>query len=230
MTSIKQLPKDERPRERLIAKGARSLSDQELLAILLGILVAAGARPLHLGAVLGLGAAMTALAVKLHLLKEYQLKRLLVFLDPTVDPQGAGYNVIQSQIAIGSGGLSGKGLFAGTQSGLNFLPHHDTDFVFSVLGEELGFLGALLLLGLYLLLIIRVLAVAAGARDTLGCYLAAGVASMLLFQVVVNVGMTIGIMPVTGIPLPLISYGGSSMLSTMAAIGLLLSIAYRRVS
>lgn len=197
------------------------------MAVLMGMLLVSGARLQHLAGLVGAGAVLVVLAVELQLLQDYQIQRLLVFLNPDIDPQGAGYNVLQSQIAIGSGGLFGKGLFEGTQSGLNFLPVNDKDFIFSVLGEEFGFAGAGLVLGLYFLLLSRGISIAAKARDRLGTLLAAGIVSMLACQIIVNIGMTIGIMPVTGIPLPFLSYGGSSLITNMAAVGLLLSIGYR---
>ncbi|TLM70539.1 MAG: rod shape-determining protein RodA, partial [Actinobacteria bacterium] len=155
---------------------------------------------------------------------EYQENRLLVFLDPERDPSGAGYNLAQSKIAIGSGGLTGQGLRSGTQGNLYFLPERHTDFIFSVLGEELGFLGALALLGVYLWLFVAALEVAASARDLFGALLVVGVMSMWAFQVLVNVGMTIGIMPITGIPLPFMSFGSSFMVTNLAATGMLLSV------
>ncbi len=161
-------------------------------------------------------------------LREYQVNRLIVFADPSFDLQGAGYHLAQSKIAIGSGGLWGRGLFQGTQTQLNFLPEQHTDFIFSVIGEELGFAGAALLLLLYFVFMWRGLWIAARARDRLGTLLAGGIVSMLAFQVMVNVGMTLGIMPITGIPLPFMSYGGSSMVTKAAAVGLLLGIHRRR--
>ncbi|RPF49365.1 rod shape determining protein RodA [Thermodesulfitimonas autotrophica] len=161
-------------------------------------------------------------------LKEYQVTRLTIFLNPWQDWQGAGYHMIQSQIALGSGGLLGRGLYNGTQNQLNFLPEQHTDFIFSVVGEELGFVGAAALLLLYFVLIFRGIKIAAAAKDTFGRLLATGIVTMLLFHILVNVGMTMGIMPVTGIPLPLFSYGGSALLTNLAAIGLLENIYVRR--
>ncbi|RKY39891.1 MAG: rod shape-determining protein RodA [Candidatus Omnitrophota bacterium] len=159
-----------------------------------------------------------------HLLKEYQKKRLLIFLNPHLDPLGAGYTVIQSKIAIGSGGMWGKGWLAGTQSQLNFLPEHHTDFIFSVIGEEWGFVGAGFLLLLYLFLILRAIRIAKLSKDEEGRLIAGGIAGMFLLHIFINVGMSMGIMPITGLPLLLISYGGSSLLTTFCAIGILLSI------
>lgn len=162
------------------------------------------------------------------LIKSYQLDRLLVFIDPTRDPKGAGYNLQQSKIAIGSGGLTGAGLGMGTQSRLNFIPERHTDFIFSVLGEQLGFVGALMLLGLYLALLASALSVSGSSRDLFGALIAAGLISMWTFQILENVGMTIGMMPITGIPLPFMSYGSSFMVTNLAGVGMLLSIWSRR--
>jgi rod shape determining protein RodA len=162
------------------------------------------------------------------LLKDYQRERLLVFLDPGVDPLGAGYTVIQSKIAIGSGGLFGKGWLSGTQNQLNFLPERHTDFIFSVAGEEWGFWGSMVLIGLYYFLIKRALLIAGKTDDPCGRLLSVGITSMIGIQVVVNLSMTMGFMPVVGLPLPLVSYGGSSLLVTASALGLLESIAVHR--
>ncbi|HHW44672.1 MAG TPA: rod shape-determining protein RodA [Desulfotomaculum sp.] len=163
-----------------------------------------------------------------HTLKEYQIDRLTVFRDPQSDLLGAGYHVWQSLIAIGSGGLLGKGLLGGTQSHLTFLPERHTDFIFSVVGEEFGFLGALVLLGLFMILLYRGIKIISQARDNLGMLLAGGVVTMFAFHVFVNIGMTAGIMPVVGIPLPLFSYGGSNMVMNLASLGLLLNVYMRR--
>lgn len=161
-------------------------------------------------------------------LKPYQRARLLTFWNPDVDPLGDGYQIIQSKIAVGSGGLLGKGLFSGTQSQLEFLPAQHTDLVFAVLGEELGFVGVAAALTLYLLLMLRVLQTARISRDRAGTYIATGVAAVLLYHTLVNVGMVIGFAPITGIPIPLLSYGGSSALATGLAIGLVISVRTRR--
>ena len=150
--------------------------------------------------------------------------RILVFLDPNVDPLGSGYHIIQSEIAIGSGQLFGKGLFEGTQSQLDFLPENHTDFIFAVVGEELGFVGAAFLLIMYLILLWRGIKIAQDASDTFGMLLAVGITSMLVFHVLVNIGMTMGIMPVTGIPLPLMSYGISSLTTNIMSIAILLNV------
>lgn len=162
------------------------------------------------------------------LLHDYQQKRILVLFNPNVDPFGSGYHVIQSKISIGSGGFIGQGLFAGTQSQLNFLPENHTDFIFSVIGEELGFVGAIFLLFLYFLLLNRAIVISRSSGDSFGSLLACGIFSMWLFQVFINVGMTLGIMPVTGIPLPFISYGGSALMVNMVCAGLLMNIYLRR--
>ena len=161
-------------------------------------------------------------------LKDYQKMRIMVFLDPNVDPLGSGYHIIQSKIAIGSGMIFGKGLFEGTQSQLNFLPENHTDFIFAVVGEELGFIGAVILLLLYLIIFIRGLQIAKNASDVFGRLLAVGITSMLAFHVLVNVGMTTGIMPVTGIPLPLMSYGVSALTTDILSIAILMNIHMRK--
>jgi rod shape determining protein RodA len=170
------------------------------------------------------GAAIAAAPVAIGALQEYQRQRLFCFLDPASDPQGACYQLVQALNAVGSGGLLGQGLTAGRQNQLGFLPVQSTDFIFTVVAEELGFVGAAILLGLFALLLWRVLRIAWVAGDRLGTAVAAGLASMLLFQVTVNVGMVTGIMPVTGIPLPLITYGGSSMISLLFGMGVLQSV------
>lgn len=162
------------------------------------------------------------------ILRSYQRERILTFLDPGHDPFGSGYNVLQSTISVGSGGWLGRGLGHGLQSQLNFLPIAHTDFIFASLAEELGFIGAGLLLILFLILVFRIISIGVLAKDALGRYIAFGVATMILFQVLINVGMNIGIMPVTGIPLPLISHGGSSLFSTLIALGIVGSIFIRR--
>lgn len=161
-------------------------------------------------------------------LKEYQKNRLMVFFNPDTDPTGIGYHVTQSKIAIGSGMLTGKGFLAGTQSHLKFLPERHTDFIFSVFAEEWGLVGSLLLLALYFLLIMRGIEIAHSTKDRLGKFLATGAVTMLFFYVFINLGMTLGIMPVVGVPLPLMSYGGTAMLTTFIAIGILLNVRMRR--
>ncbi|MCL6610522.1 MAG: rod shape-determining protein RodA [Peptococcaceae bacterium] len=161
-------------------------------------------------------------------LQEYQMTRLTIFMNPESDLLGAGYHVWQSRIAIGSGGLTGKGLLKGTQSHYTFLPIRHTDFIFSVVGEEFGFVGVTALLFLFYILLYRGVRIVVMARDTYGMLLAAGIVSMFAFHIIVNIGMTAGVMPVTGIPLALFSYGGSNMIMNLAALGLLLNVYVRR--
>lgn len=161
-------------------------------------------------------------------LKEYQKNRLLVFINPDLDPKGAGWHVLQSKIAIGSGGLWGKGYLEGTQKKLAFLPEQHTDFIFSTLGEEFGFLGSLVVLGLYALIIARGIKIAREARNPFASLVALGLVSILSYHVFLNIGMTIGILPITGIPLPFLSYGGSSLLCMLVSVGVLLNIGLRR--
>lgn len=196
------------------------------LAILCGMLFVGGIRMRLVQIIVGVAVVLAPLGW--FVLKEYQKQRILVFLNPNIDPFGAGYHIIQSKIAIGSGMILGKGLFEGTQSQLNFLPENHTDFIFSVIGEELGFVGCFIVLVLLCVLIYRSIAIAKSANDTFGMLLATGIGSMLVFQVLVNVGMTTGIMPVTGIPLPFISYGVSALTTNMLSVGLLLNIAMHR--
>jgi len=195
-------------------------------AILLGMLYANGARRRDLAG-LGVGG-LLVVPVLWHVLKDYQRRRLLVFLDPSLDPLGSGYGIIQSKIAVGSGRVLGEGLFAGTQNVLQFVPEHHTDFIFSVIGEELGFVGAIALLGLFLLWLTRGVRIAAQARDRFGALVAVGIVSMVAFHIFVNVGMTVGIMPITGIPLPFVSFGGSALMTMLWATALLLNIGMRR--
>lgn len=205
------------------------------LAIVFAMLFMAGA-PLKwllsvygggLAAVIGWIWAHTKYGIWLPL-KEYQLNRLLVFINPELDRLGSGYHIIQSKIAVGSGGLFGKGIGLGTQNTLEFLPEQHTDFIFAVIGEELGFIGALLVLCGLLFLLYRAVRIVAQAKDPFGLYLATGVVAMLFFHIFTNVGMTISLMPVTGIPLPFISYGGSSLLTNSVGVGILLNVYMRR--
>lgn len=166
-------------------------------------------------------AAAGAVPVAYHFLHDYQKQRVHTFLDPSSDPLGAGYNIIQSKIAIGSGGFSGKGLLNGSQGQLDFLPEKQTDFIFTMLSEELGFLGAAGLLGLYTILLFFAMKLAAKARSTYGRLLAAGVAAMLFIHMFINMAMVMGMIPVVGVPLPFLSYGGSFVLATLMACGLL---------
>ena len=162
------------------------------------------------------------------LLKDYQKDRLILFLDPDKDPLGGGYHLIQSRIAIGAGRLWGRGLHEGTQTQLNFIPEQHTDFIFSAVGEEWGFIGAIALLAVFWLIFLRLVIIAQNAKDNFGSLLAVGVLSMLVFQVCVNLGMTIGLAPVTGIPLPWMSYGRSALLTNFLALGLVESVANYR--
>jgi rod shape determining protein RodA len=161
-------------------------------------------------------------------MKGYQRNRFQAYVAPQSDTQGAAYHVRQGQIAIGSGGPFGKGLFNGTQSQLGFLPERHTDFIFSVVGEEMGFLGAMTVLGLYMLLIYRIVTIGKLARDRYGFLVCSGLATMFCFELVLNVGMNLGLMPVAGIPLPLISYGGSSLVITLWSLGIVANIYSRR--
>jgi rod shape determining protein RodA len=172
--------------------------------------------------------AAIALPVLWFLMHDYQRNRVLTFLNPDRDPLGAGYHIIQSKIAIGSGGLFGKGWFNGTQAHLDFLPEHSTDFIFSVLGEEWGFFGCLVLLVLYLFIVLRSLRIADHAYDTFTRLLAGSLAVMFFFSVFVNIGMVSGILPVVGMPLPLVSYGGTSVVTILACFGILMSISTHR--
>ncbi|OGW77539.1 MAG: rod shape-determining protein RodA [Omnitrophica bacterium RIFCSPLOWO2_02_FULL_45_16] len=197
-----------------------------LIPIFLAMAYVGGMRVKHLLILVIIG--ISALPFFWHFLKDYQKQRLLVFLNPNVDPLGAGYTIIQSKIAVGSGGLTGKGWLAGTQNQLNFLPERHTDFIFSVIGEEWGLFGALILILLYFLITRRGFDIVSSTNDMYGKLVAVGIVVLISLQVVINIAMTIGLMPVVGIPLPLVSYGGSSMLATFIAIGLLLNIGMRR--
>jgi rod shape determining protein RodA len=197
-------------------------------ALVLGVVAVSGASLWWVGGLLG-GAALSAyVAVQVHLLKPYQLDRFTAFLDPTADPKGAGYNVRQAQIAVGSGGLHGQGLFNGAQTQGRFVPEQQTDFIFTVAGEELGFLGAGALVLLVGMVLWRAGRIAMGAEDLFGRLLATGIVCWFAFQAFENIGMTLGIMPVTGVPLPFVSYGGSSMFANMLAVGLLQNVHMRR--
>jgi rod shape determining protein RodA len=197
-------------------------------AILIGLLVVAGAKGKHLGFLTLVALFAVFAAFRVGVVQQYQIDRLTTFLDPAADPLQAGYNVQQSTIAIGAGGIRGKGYLQGTQTSLDFVPHQQTDFIFTVVGEEFGFVGALFLLLLYGVLLWRGLRIAMMSRDAFGTLLAAGIVTMLAFQVFVNIGMTLGIMPMTGIPLPLVSYGGSALIANFMGIGLLMNVHMRR--
>jgi rod shape determining protein RodA len=203
-----------------------------MVALTLAMLYFYGTSWTHFAVLAGSGVAALVLALKvlpmagIHLIHEYQVNRLFVFLNVGHDPQASGYNIIQSMIAVGSGALTGRGDMA-TQTTLDFLPEHHTDFIFAVITERSGFVGALLLIALYSVLIWRCLRIATLSRDMYGSILAGGIAVMFLFQVFVNMGMTIGIMPVTGIPLPFVSYGGTAMIAFLMFVGLLEAIHLR---
>ncbi len=205
-----------------------------LAVVCLAMLYFYGAPWTHFAALIGGGLVAFATALKvlpligIHLIEDYQIQRLLVFLNPGSDPTAGGYNIIQSMVAVGAGGLSGRGNGA-TQTTLDFLPEHHTDFIFAVISERNGFLGATLLLFLYAIIIWRALRIATLSRDMFGSILAGGIGTVMLFQVFVNIGMTIGIMPVTGIPLPFVSYGGTHMIAFLVLIGLLQAIHLRAV-
>ncbi len=194
-------------------------------ALLVGMLFMSGASVGWLATLAG--AALVAVPVAVSLLHEYQRQRLFCFLDPQVDPQGACFQLVQALNAVGSGGLLGRGLTVGAEGQRGYVPVQTTDFVFTVVAEDLGFLGSLVLLTLFGLLLWRILLIGWQAHDSFGRLIAAGLASIVVFQVVVNVGMVIGIMPVTGIPLPFITYGGSSLISLLFGLGILESIRMR---
>ena len=196
-------------------------------AILVGMLFLSGASLRWLGAIALAGLAALPF-IWTYVLRDYQRERLTSFIDPLSDIRGAGYQLYQSQIAVGSGGWFGKGLTNSTQNQLDFLPVQTTDFVFAILAEELGFIGALVVIALFLALVWRVLAGGWRSRDPFGTMFAAGLGSLLVFQLFVNVGMVIGIMPITGIPLPFITHGGASLISIAGGLGILQSINIRQ--
>ena len=200
-----------------------------LVAVTAMLLLVAGAKFRHfltLGAIAAVG---IAVILQMGLLKDYQMQRLTSFLDPNPDVQSEAYNLTQSKIAIGSGGIRGKGLEGeNTQTSLDFVPEQHTDFIFTAVGEQLGFVGSAGLLALFAFLIWRAIRIATMSRDLFGTLIAAGVAGLWSFQLFVNVGMTMGIMPITGIPLPFMSYGGSSLITNFVAVGALLNIHMRR--
>ncbi len=201
------------------------------VAIVFGVLLLARVRVRYLVALAVLGASAFGGIIASGQLAAYQVDRLTSFINPaSADPQGAGFNIQQAQIAIGSGQFLGRGLFQGTQTALDYVPENHTDFIFTVVGEELGFVGAVLLLALFGVLLWRAVRIAAVSRDTFGTLLAGGVISVLGFQVFINVGMAVGIMPVTGLPLPFISYGGTSLIGSFLMVGLLQNVHMRRFS
>ena len=197
-----------------------------LVPVLVILLIGAGTRLKLLGGLVLVS--LSALPLAWFTLKEYQRERILVFLDPFRDPLGSAYNVIQAKIAIGSGQLMGKGVAGATQSRLAFLPERHTDFIFAVFAEMWGFVGCLVLLLCYVLLLLRGFDIAATAREPVGRLVALGATSLLAAQVLINVGMVTGLLPVVGIPLPLMSYGGSSMVVSFMTLGLLLSVRMRQ--
>jgi rod shape determining protein RodA len=205
-------------------------TDLVFLAILFAMLVAAGIRLRHLVALVMLGIAGVALVLHLGILQRYQVDRLTAFLDPTGDTRNIGYNLSESKITIGSGGLMGKGLFKGTQTNLSYVPEQRTDFIFTAVGEQLGFAGSALLLTLFAFVVWRCWRAAMLAPDRGGTLICVGVMALIVFQVFENVGMTMGIMPIAGIPLPFVSYGGSAILAYSVAMGLVLNVHMRRFS
>ncbi|KAB2339223.1 rod shape-determining protein RodA [Actinomadura rudentiformis] len=197
-------------------------------ATVLGVLAVSGVRKRWLTGLVG-GAALAAFSAWFFgLLKPYQLARFTAFIDPSADPRGAGYNAQQARIAVGSGGVTGKGLFQGEQTGGHFVPEQQTDFIFTVAGEELGFLGAAVIIILLGVVFWRGLRIATQAADFFGTLVATGVVCWMGFQTFENVGMTLGIMPITGLPLPFVSYGGSATFANMIALGLLQAVHVRR--
>jgi rod shape determining protein RodA len=200
-----------------------------IVAILIVMLLVGGAKLRHFIALGLLGTVAVVGAFQMDLVEPYQVERITAFLDPNPDVRTEGYNLTQAKIAIASGGLRGKGVGSeNTQTDLDFVPEQHTDFIFTAVGEQLGFMGGAALLGLFAIMIWRSLRIAAMARDTFGMLVAAGIAGMWAFQLFVNVGMTMGIMPITGLPLPFVSFGGSGLLMNFMAVGLLLNIHMRR--
>ena len=199
-----------------------------ILVVLAGLIALSGIRLYWLVGLVAAGALLVLAVFKLHLLHAYQLGRLTSFVHPTADPNGTGYSAAQAKIAIGSGGMFGQGLFHGQMIAGNFVPEQHTDFIFAVAGEELGFVGAAVIIGLLAVVLLRALRIAARAEDQFGMLIASGIAIWFAVQAFINVGMTVGIMPVTGLPLPFVSYGGSAMFADMLAIGCLQSVAVHR--
>jgi rod shape determining protein RodA len=195
-----------------------------LIVVTATMILLSGVRLRLIAALVGIVAVVVAAAGRLHLLKSYQLTRFTSFLHPSADLAGSGYNAAQAKIAVGSGGMFGQGLFHGQLVAGNFVPSQQTDFIFTVAGEELGFVGTIVIVFLLGVVIVRALRIAARADDLFGLLVASGIAMWFAFQSFVNVGMTIGIMPITGIPLPFVSYGGSAVFADMIAIGLLQSV------
>ncbi|MDQ2825627.1 MAG: rod shape-determining protein RodA [Actinomycetota bacterium] len=205
-------------------------TDMVFVAILMGVLLVAGARPRQIAALTLIALVGIVAVIQLGMLKKYQADRLSAFLDPQSDSQQSSYNLRQSQIAIAAGGVGGRGLFQGTQTNLSFVPEQHTDFIFTAVGEELGFVGGASLLGLFGVMIWRTWRAAVLARDQLGRLICVGVLAMFVFQLFENIGMTMGITPITGIPLPFMSYGGSATVASFVGIGLVLNVNMRRFS
>jgi rod shape determining protein RodA len=197
-----------------------------LLAIAASMILFVGVSPYSLLALATV--ALGSLPLLWVLMKGYQRQRILTLLDPSRDPLGAGYHIIQSKIAVGSGQFWGKGFLQGTQSQLRFIPEHHTDFIFTVLAEEWGFVGSMLLLALFLCLLLRGMNVARRSRDQFGALLGFGITAIIFWHVAINIAMVLGMLPVVGIPLPLVSYGGSSAVMTLASVGILLNVAMRK--
>lgn len=207
-----------------------------IIFIFIVMMFVAGCNWKHLAVIFGGALLIMVFVIMAHyffgtpvpFLKEYQLNRLVVFINPGIDPHGTGYNIIQSKIAVGSGELFGKGLYGGTQNQLDFLPEKHTDFIFSVIGEEFGFVGVMVLLGLYFILLWQLIGVAFRAQDMFGRLLVSGITALYFFHILENVGMTMGVMPITGIPLPFVSYGGTFMITSLIGIGVVTNVNVRR--
>ncbi len=198
-------------------------------AILFSILLVAGAKLRHLAALALIGIVLVFGAFQVGVVEDYQKTRLTAFLDPSSDPKASGYNLRQSQIAIGSGGITGRGLFEGTQTNLSYVPEQHTDFIFTAIGEELGYVGTMSVLFLYALIVWRGIRIAMLSRDYFGTVLAAGATAAIAAQAFLNIGVTVGVMPVTGVTLPFISYGIGSVIMTCVLVGLLVNVHMRRM-
>jgi rod shape determining protein RodA len=194
----------------------------------MGMLFISGANFLYFLGILTATVGGFFAAIKIGLIKQYQLDRILVFLKPDIQKEGIGYNLFQSKLAIGSGGLWGKGLFLGKQTNLSYVPEHHTDFIFSVIGEEIGFFGAAFVILVLALIVWRCFYIASKAQNSFGSLIASGIGFIILTQVVINIGMTIGIMPIIGIPLPFLSYGSSNLISIFIGIGLVENVYFKR--
>lgn len=196
-----------------------------IISIWLSIILSFGVPKKYL--IMGMLALVLVIPISWNMLHDYQRQRLITFVNPYLDPLGSGYHAIQSTVAVGSGQLFGRGFGKGTQSQLQFLPEQYTDFIFATLAEEFGFVGSIIIIVLFAILCLRLIFIAQSAPDLFGCLIVIGVLAMILIQVVVNIGMNIGLLPITGITLPLVSYGGSSMISTMIALGMVSSVSFR---